>query len=119
MLVSVAGEMHRGRLVDIVVAPLCDRMYALRDADAAFLSLCGKGFTHLARLCPAEFRAQVALLSEPHRAVLQQVMVQALQSQQQQQQQQLSSTSGNAAQQSSSSSAGPPLLKLDMNKYKK
>lgn len=109
-LVSVVSEAHRGALVDMLVVPLCERMHVFRDSDPVFLSLCGKGFTHLARLCPDAFRGQVGQLSEVHRGILQQVMTQALQQQ-----------SGGASLSLRASGSAPPAvaLKLDMNKYKK
>ncbi len=110
MLTSLApGDSQRNALVDLIVVPLCDQMCAHQADDAPFLSLCGKGFTHLARLSPDSFRGQVATLSERHRTVLQQVMMQALQSQQQ------SSTSG---QQQAPTLTPAPSMKINMNKYK-
>ncbi len=109
LLVSAAPEQQKGGLVELLVTPLCDKMCRHAD-DAAFLALCGKGFTHLARLCPDAFRGQVAQLSESHRGVLQRVMMQAMQSQQQ--------AEGGGAQQSGGAGAAPPAMKINMAKYK-
>lgn len=106
-LVSLAAEENKGAVVELIVTPLCDAM-TRNPADQLYLTLCGRGFTHLARMCPDAFKAQVAQLSEGHRAVLQQVMMQALQSQQ----------AVESSQQASHSSGGAPALKINMAKFK-
>lgn len=105
-LVSLASEENKSAVVELIVTPLCDAMVR-NPGDQLYLTLCGKGFTHLARLCPEAFKSQVMQLSEGHRAVLQQVMMQALQSQQAAESQQQSSQSG-----------GAPSMKINMAKYK-
>ena len=105
--VNLVAEENKGSIVELIVTPLCEVM-TRNPSDQILLTLCGRGFTFLARLCPEAFKSQVTQLSESHRAVLQQVMMQALQSQQQ------AESNLQATQQGSSA----PSMKINMSKYK-
>jgi hypothetical protein len=117
VLFSMAKADQKSALVELFLTPMCASLMVHTSDDAEFVSVCGVGLTHLARLAPDVFRSQVPLLTEQHRGVLQQVMKQALQQQQQQQQQQQAAGtqqgSFNAAPSSTSS------MQINMSKYKK
>jgi hypothetical protein len=114
VLFSMAKADQKSALVELFLTPMCASLM-VHASDAEFVSVCGVGLTHLARLAPDVFRSQVPLLTEQHRGVLQQVMKQALQQQQQQQQQAAGTQHGsfNAAPTSTSS------MQINMAKYKK
>ena len=84
VLFSLVRAEQKSVLFELFLTPMCANI-SEHASDVEFLTVCGRGLTHLARLEPDTFRAQVPLLSDRHRTVLQQVMKLALQQQQQQQ----------------------------------
>eukprot|EP00597_Dinobryon_sp_UTEXLB2267_P010556 CAMPEP_0170100882 /NCGR_PEP_ID=MMETSP0020_2-20130122/1920_1 /TAXON_ID=98059 /ORGANISM="Dinobryon sp., Strain UTEXLB2267" /LENGTH=1231 /DNA_ID=CAMNT_0010323857 /DNA_START=190 /DNA_END=3886 /DNA_ORIENTATION=+ len=81
-----------------------------------YSTLCGKGLTQLARMCPESFKCHVLMLSEESKTTLQNSMLLSMQQ---------GSSSGTLASSSqvqandSSSVLKPPIMKIDMTKYKK
>eukprot|EP01041_Mallomonas_annulata_P001008 gene1008-1979_t len=108
LLFSITPEIHRETLLAMIVTPLCSFM-SLRTIEYPVTQLCGKGITHLARVCPEPFKLQVTSLSDKHRSSLQSVMRSVLE-----QQSNANVTSGGGSVDSTAN-----VKKIDMSRYRK
>lgn len=113
VLFALAPPEQKSALIEVFLTPMCAKICE-HQTDAEFLLVCGRSVTHLARLEPDAFRAQVPALSEKHRTVLQGVMKLALQ----QGDDNASGVHSGAA----TSASGPAAqggMTINMSKYKK
>ena len=116
---GLARPEQKSALVELFLTPMCAKICE-HSADVEFLLTCGRGLTHLARQDPEVFRAQVPVLSERHRTVLQGVMKLALQQQSDSAGPSSVGNSGSAAQATGATPGiGPSGMTINMAKYKK
>jgi len=78
---TVVQEGKRSLFLSTILTPVCSYLMK-RSIDGQASVFCGRGITHLARLCPEAFKDQVPKLSEERRAKLQHVMKSVLENQQ-------------------------------------